>query len=418
MILPRLEKVFQMCCLLLAIYWITYFTAEFRENKDMISISMKTFNDDPTDKYPSFTLCFQGDKFHWYHDENIFDSYALNATQYELLLKGHTAMMDEINKMSRLYTKKPVILNDGQNINFNRFHLRPADFLYELKYFTEKATNDVYFLNDGNHNKTLDAYIQLSYQVADNICFTRKSNDPLKSIRLHDLVTFNSSVIKRYNDTEIQVFIHHPNHLIASFDKPKYKASFQYLMDTLSSNTGQGAKTLEFKISQIKQLRKRSDSNAPCTYDIIDYDRYFQEEVNKELRCVPPYWRDSFSDVDELEECKNVTSLQDAHLKIAEPKSILEGKQFPCYEMILLSIDSINNNPSPEPKDISMAFYYPEKTYEEIKYSRMMGFDGWLSNVGGFVGIFLGYSMLQIPEFFVCILGLFHTKKFIVIKGM
>ena len=86
--------------------------------------------------------------------------------------------------------------------------------------------------------------------------------------------------------------------------------------------------------------------------------------------------------------------------------------------MILLSIDSINNNPSPEPKDISMAFYYPEKTYEEIKYSRMMGFDGWLSNVGGFVGIFLGYSMLQIPEFFVCILGLFHTKKFIVIKGM
>ena len=79
--------------------------------------------------------------------------------------------------------------------------------------------------------------------------------------------------------------------------------------------------------------------------------------------------------------------------------------------MILLSIDSINNAPSPKPTDMSMAFFYTEKTYEEIKYSRMMNFDGWISNVGGFIGIFLGCSMLQIPEFLVFIMGYIKAKK-------
>ena len=97
-------------------------------------------------------------------------------------------------------------------------------------------------------------------------------------------------------------------------------------------------------------------------------------------------------------------------LKLVSQKKLLEERQLPCYEMSLLSIESINNHPSPRPKDISMEFIYTEKTYEEVKYSRMMGFDGWLSNVGGFIGIFLGYSMLQIPGFLQFIMGLIIKK--------
>ena len=86
-------------------------------------------------------------------------------------------------------------------------------------------------------------------------------------------------------------------------------------------------------------------------------------------------------------------------------------REFPCNEMILLSIDSINNEPDPKPKHVSIAFFYTEQTYEEIQYSRMMGFGSWLSNVGGFSGIFLGYSMMQIPTFLVWITSLFQPKK-------
>ena len=85
--------------------------------------------------------------------------------------------------------------------------------------------------------------------------------------------------------------------------------------------------------------------------------------------------------------------------------------------MTLLKIDSLNKEPNPTPKDISIDFVYDEKSYEEIRYNKMMGFESWISNVGGFVGIFLGYSMLQIPEFIASMIAFFHHQKFKMIYG-
>ena len=371
---------------------------------------MKTFNGDPDDKYPSFTMCFQGDKFHWYNDENIFDSYALNGTQYELMLKGKRATMSQRDENSKLYVKEPVVFGNHQNVNFTSFYVRPEDFIYELKFFTEKSIADASFLNDRSGNQTLNSFLHLGYQTAEKICFTRNSNDALKTIRLHDSITFDSSIIKRYEDTDLEIYIHHPNHLIKSFDKPKYKASFRYLLSILKPNDD-GPKTLEFKISQIKQLRKRSDSPNPCTKRIVNYDEYYREQLTNQLGCNPPYWMNTFSNLDNLESCRNDTILQEAYSRIADPEALLEQLKFPCYEMILLSIDSINNAPSPKPTDMSISFFYTEKTYEEIKYSRMMNIDGWISNVGGFIGIFLGCSMLQIPEFLVFIMAYIKAKN-------
>ena len=89
----------------------------------------------------------------------------------------------------------------------------------------------------------------------------------------------------------------------------------------------------------------------------------------------------------------------------------MEKKYTPCDEMLVLSIDSINNFPTPIPKDIAIQFDYAEKVYEEIKYVRAIGFENWLSNVGGFVGIFLGYSMMQFPEMLLLFSVAFNTKR-------
>ena len=43
-------------------------------------------------------------------------------------------------------------------------------------------------------------------------------------------------------------------------------------------------------------------------------------------------------------------------------------------------------------------FVYEEKYYEEIQYVRDFGFESFWSGIGGFVGIFLGYSMMQFPD--------------------
>ena len=55
--------------------------------------------------------------------------------------------------------------------------------------------------------------------------------------------------------------------------------------------------------------------------------------------------------------------------------------------------------------------------FEETQYSKAVEFQNWLSNVGGFVGIFLGYSLMQLPELFIFILELNVLRKYRFLKG-
>ena len=41
--------------------------------------------------------------------------------------------------------------------------------------------------------------------------------------------------------------------------------------------------------------------------------------------------------------------------------------------------------------------------YVQFLYSRAIGIQGLIGNVGGYIGLFLGYSFLQIPDFIIFI---------------
>ena len=56
--------------------------------------------------------------------------------------------------------------------------------------------------------------------------------------------------------------------------------------------------------------------------------------------------------------------------------------------------------------------------YEEIRYIKALGFENWLSNVGGFVGIFLGYSMMQFPEMLLVFADISNRKRIKDLKSM
>ena len=138
-----------------------------------------------------------------------------------------------------------------------------------------------------------------------------------------------------------------------------------------------------------------------------------QEKFSKHLGCVPTYFKPALSDNLELKECDSPNKLQKAQIIIEKMEAETENRitEIPCDEMLVLTIDSINSNPNPVPKDIAIQFVYTERTYEEIQYTRAIGFESWLSNVGGFVGIFLGYSMMQFPEFLLIFTTTFNTRR-------
>ena len=131
-LLARLERIFQACCFFLAIYYITFFSSQFLQNQDTTFISMKTFNEGTDDYYPEFSICFKGSNFHWLYAENVFKSYGINPVQFEVMLKDGQTVRDEFEKTSSVYQKKPVAYNDGRDVNFDKYHLKSADFVHEL----------------------------------------------------------------------------------------------------------------------------------------------------------------------------------------------------------------------------------------------------------------------------------------------
>ena len=68
----------------------------------------------------------------------------------------------------------------------------------------------------------------------------------------------------------------------------------------------------------------------------------------------------------------------------------------PCLEMDISAVQVANEqNPRDE---ILVKFVYVDDTFNEVINIQEFGFESLWSSVGGFVGIFLGYSLLQLPE--------------------
>ena len=59
---------------------------------------------------------------------------------------------------------------------------------------------------------------------------------------------------------------------------------------------------------------------------------------------------------------------------------------------------------------VSVEFLYKGYQYQEVENLREFGFEAFWSGVGGFVGIFLGYSLLQLPDLFEQLLLVFKKQ--------
>ena len=357
---------------------------------------MKTFNQEEDSHYPTFTFCFKGARFRWFHDLEIFDAYGLNATQYERMIRGEKAEKYVRNDLFRSYDKKSVILNHSVNTDFHSAHPKLANFLISLHFAAEKQE----FETQEDKGTTKQPIMVVSYLTSDKICFSRDSNDIPNSVRIYDLISFNSSVIQLYEETEFEVFVHYPNQLLSSFGKSKYSISFQHLIAILKDTS---PKVLGLKLTECKRLKKRHNSRKPCNRNIKNYDHFLIQKIGERLKqdvgCIPNYFKTMLTYTIDVKDCTSPRELKEANDRIKDTKAILSENDIPCDEMMILTIDSIINHPTFIPEDISIQFFYTERIYEEIKYLRAIGFENWLSNVGGFVGIFLGYSMMQLPEF-------------------
>ena len=410
--------IFRVLCFILALRMTIIMVERYHENADATTVHYRRYGQRRVDMYPTFSLCFESPNFIWSNDMRLHQQYGLDPTNYASLLKGEVAIGYQYDYDSRLYFKKEVHINNGSQYRSGNFINQVSDIFYDAEYAIESGDNFVYLAGNSSESDNEILPFDIGYISPNTICFTRQSNQLWNTTREYDRFSLNRNKLMPvldprskhsfgiYNETELRILIHYPGQLLRAFDTPTMKSHFSYF---------QWDKLLEFKLSRNTILRKRADSNDKCKDDINDYDTYVLSYIINSLGCIPPYWTELHLEHPKIDECRTKEKLKEGYHFIDHLKETLLSIEPPCQDMFISA--SYNWLPSDKENVAEIQFVYQDKYYEEINYEENFGFESFISNVGGFVGIFLGYSIMQFPDILSGILSLFVTFKYKISKG-
>ena len=317
-------------------------------------------------------------------------------------MKGEVGTRYEYNRDSRLYKKVLLDIKNVSSIGFDqRLYFNISDIVTFSESKSRKTGSDL--KANGDRLKQVEFYI--GYQTADMICYTRKSDDTSSFARVYEELIMDWEEFSKwmYADSELSIYIHSPQQLWRS-ETPKFWTKFS---DIKGENDFDNYEhNIRLQMSQITVVRKRPNSNDPCDALLHDDDRKLQRKIAKHIGCVPPYWKTTLVNSSEFDQCQNAQQLKAANHYIEHyGEKVMGSYSGPCMDMGIISTAEWQIREIRRIDDyfgrniVRLRFEYMEKYYLEILNSQEFAFESVFSAVGGFLGIFMGYSMLQLPEF-------------------
>ena len=385
-LVDHMENTFVALCILLAGYMTAKEILRYFRNDDMSTISYRNFASSSKDKYPTFSICFMGNIHSYFNDEIPLATRLANFDfrDFNRLLRGD---LGPYYKFGLEAEKRFDIRNVSEDLVGMFTRIQAYRHLFSEFYFSaDNKTNTILIDTLVDYNKSLPLYI--SHQDSETICFTRKDDAEKHIIRSFDALYLPRNQIDKFSNSSVrfQILIHHPGQLLRKFDAPVV-GSFLKSLDWKKS-------FMALRISQVSVLRKRSDSNTPCNPEVYDDDLRVRIRISEKVGCIPPYWKTIMNDDLKLESCKTPDDLKRIYKMTQNLGDIFSEYDPPCNVMKL----NVAYNMRPWYTDsLRIAFMYEEKDYQEIINEREFGLESLWSTVGGFVGIFVGTSLSQVP---------------------
>ena len=259
---------FRCGCFLAAVYMTVQQIMIYVEDNDASIVTSKVFNENPQDKYPTFTFCFVNDP-NLLYSEKVHEL-TISRENYSNIVKGVAR-----NTINHTKTFERIVALD-----YNRFRTDVKDYVSVVQY---RAANLIESLsyeqqNDGDlRSKKLDLALHNSYQDPRKTCLSRISqqNLPMTSLREQDTVILKMNHFSYYtlltSRGYLSVHIHYPGQFIRGMDKPVQKIIFP----ELSGRTTY----LSLDVGYLSVLRKRSKSHRKCNSTLEDEDNAFKLKV-------------------------------------------------------------------------------------------------------------------------------------------
>ena len=392
----------KLVCFLLAAYTTLTQVLRYLENNDASSIQLRHFHKQSQDKYPTFTFCFYTPNGNLY--STAVTELDLSKEEYYSYLKGYN-----VSSSSETEEKFGEVLK----LDYEKFTLKPLNlFLDRFAFKTKNSNNDLGFnaktgtikigglekdTNENEQDEIIKWAFYISHQDPDQVCFTRNTQQETGAdyFRHEDVLLF--SFVGRdelawlaANTGYFRVYIHYPGHFTRSMDKPIFELLFKE-MDRMRND-------VSMNLPYVSILRKRSKTNSRCNLALEDDDKEFKMKVIKQVNCIPGYWASLLSDTLPLGLCETSKQLQDVYGNIQNFTGFMSSYDPPCVEMQVPVNVQQKTYYGDGKSRLSISISYLAEKYQEITNVRDFDLETLGSGIGGYIGIFLGYSLLQVSD--------------------
>ena len=198
-------------------------------------------------------------------------------------------------------------------------------------------------------------------------------------------------------DENFGIFVHYPQQF---FRSPIHKLYQKVQNDSILS-------VLNYKIVNMEVLRRRNKRNQQCNDKWNDDDKILEKIVSL-VGCRPPHWQINSTE----KKCTNQSQLKDYNLPFVSwiphvpSLHILNDLPPPCQAILGIHYDYSETQwkrSEFDGLDVDTDFFeinlaFSSSTYKEIIHVRAYDEESLVGYVGGYIGMFLGIGLLQVPE--------------------
>ena len=389
--------ILSICCYGGAIYMIVILCCQYYDNRDSSQASMKRFNDMPSGRYPSFTFCIHAKEGKLFRNKILQKQFGLSKEDYYQMLIG------------RQNATNPKI----RSIKFDEVVSGIDDFMEIF----EAEDNSYLTYNEWNPSmkKSMDSPLHQSYRDPTSNCFTYDTiYDPslsLNSIKIKFNITKFQNLFE--NSGKIYIQAHYPGILIRNMKMFLMKVSH---WENLKPENGNNQ--ILIQLPGVTVMRFRETADEACDPNLLDDDAKWKKEVVKTIGCIPPYWNNNtennFPNNNIIQNHDIPERICNSQEKLNLVKSywpvdggILANPLFnsymkPCIKMTIFN--TIYKDMEDDPELLKIKIRIQEELYQEVLNTRGFGMADLWASIGGYVGVFCGFSIHQAATSLICYL--------------
>ena len=385
---------FKLICCLATILLVSFCIYIYGKGEDLSEISYKTFNQDTMSLYPSVAMCFL----------NPFKEALLKDVEGGINGNTYTSFL-----LGRHWNESLL------NINFERVTYHLQDYIVSAMAYYSIDPEQLHNIEIKSIDEyTFPTFLGMYKCISFNMPNENKDRIILASITIRNSIFPNGSRPRR---DRFLVMFHYPNQSFRNVIASKW---IWPQRNDVSSNTSY---LDTFCLKSMEVLHRRNKFHDHCEYR-HNFDDELTTKIMLNVGCVPPYWNSNQN----LPRCKSKEQLNSfynivyniSHGYSVESKYTLQ----PCVDLQKLVFDFEEQEEdieqmgycAPQEKILQNESYttictgFLESNFKEIKKVRAFGIESLVGNVGGYVGLFLGFSIIQLPTFFMVLVRKLQTS--------